>query len=158
MSNGIPANPWTCIACPSARNRSATPRCSSTSIVRAYRPPARELSTSWLARRSTMATSTLANASSPASISPVGPPPAITTACSAIRHSFPGAGPGSVQVASAWRVASSVEGGIGHQDYHRCPPLHDEVYPVISLYDLPRSHGDTGLEAELLGRAPGQRT
>ena len=35
---------------------------------------------SWLARRSTMATSTPANASSAASISPVGPPPAITTA------------------------------------------------------------------------------
>ena len=34
------------------------------------------------ARRSTIATSTPANANSPASISPVGPPPAITTACS----------------------------------------------------------------------------
>ena len=34
------------------------------------------------ARRSTIATSTPASASSPASISPVGPPPAITTACS----------------------------------------------------------------------------
>ena len=37
-----------------------------------------------LARRSTIATSTPANASSPANISPVGPPPAITTACSVI--------------------------------------------------------------------------
>ena len=37
---------------------------------------------SWLGRRSTMATSTPASASSPASISPVGPPPTITTACS----------------------------------------------------------------------------
>ena len=35
-------------------------------------------------RRSTIATSTPANASSPASISPVGPPPAITTVCSVI--------------------------------------------------------------------------
>src|SRR3954465_15325848 len=51
-------------------------------MVRAWRPPAREPATSWLARRSTMATSTPANASSPASISPVGPAPAITTACS----------------------------------------------------------------------------
>ena len=53
-------------------------------MVRACRPPAREPASSWLARRSTMATSTPANASSPASISPVGPPPAITTACSVI--------------------------------------------------------------------------
>ena len=51
-------------------------------MVRECRPPAREPTRSWLARRSTMATSTPANASSPANISPVGPPPAITTACS----------------------------------------------------------------------------
>src|SRR5262249_7772057 len=44
----------------------------------------REPSRSGLARRSRMATSTLANASSAASIMPVGPPPAITTACSVI--------------------------------------------------------------------------
>src|SRR5215216_478004 len=56
------------------------PRCSRTSIVRACRPPARVPASSWLARRSTMATSTPANANSPANISPVGPPPAITTA------------------------------------------------------------------------------
>ena len=37
-----------------------------------------------LARRSTIATSTPANVSSPANIIPVGPPPAITTACSVI--------------------------------------------------------------------------
>src|ERR687898_3324391 len=53
-------------------------------MVRECRPPAREPARSWLARRSTMATSTSANANSPASISPVGPPPAITTACSVI--------------------------------------------------------------------------
>ena len=46
-------------------------------------PPARKPARSWLSRRSTMATSTRANANSPANISPVGPPPAITTACSA---------------------------------------------------------------------------
>src|SRR5215216_6813908 len=53
-------------------------------MVRECRPPAREPGRSWLARRSTMATSTPANANSPANISPVGPPPAITTACSVI--------------------------------------------------------------------------
>jgi hypothetical protein len=49
-------------------------------MVRECRPPAREPARSWLGRRSTMATSTPANANSPANISPVGPPPAITTA------------------------------------------------------------------------------
>src|SRR3954470_1155888 len=58
-------------------------------MVRECRPPAREPGRSWVARRSTIATSTPASASSPANISPVGPPPAITTACSvtATRHS-----------------------------------------------------------------------
>jgi len=56
------------------------PRWSSTSMVRACSPPPREPSRSWLVRRSTMATSTPANASSPASINPAGPPPAMTTA------------------------------------------------------------------------------
>ena len=51
-----------------------------TSMVRACSPPAREPARSWLLRRSTMATSIPASANSPASISPVGPPPAITTA------------------------------------------------------------------------------
>ena len=50
------------------------------------RPPARDPSTSWPARRSTMTLLTPASASSPASISPVGPPPTITTACSVISH------------------------------------------------------------------------
>src|SRR5438477_2651861 len=53
-------------------------------MVRECRPPAREPTRSWLVRRSTMATSMPANANSPANISPVGPPPAITTACSVI--------------------------------------------------------------------------
>ena len=53
------------------------PRC-----VRACRPPAREPARSWLGRRSTMATSTPANANSPANISPVGPAPAIKTSAS----------------------------------------------------------------------------
>src|SRR5438445_1243779 len=55
-------------------------------MVRECRPPEREPGRSWVARRSTMATSTPANANSPANIIPVGPPPATTTACSAIRH------------------------------------------------------------------------
>src|SRR5438094_9967726 len=81
MSKGVPANAATCSTCPSDRNRSAIPRWSSTSIVRECRPPAREPASSWPARRSTMATSTPAKANSPANISPVGPPPAIATAC-----------------------------------------------------------------------------
>src|SRR5215204_3009669 len=84
MSRGIQANPATCATCPRERNRSAIPRWSRTSMVRECRPPAREPARSWLARCSTMATSTPANANSAASISPVGPPPAITTACSVI--------------------------------------------------------------------------
>jgi hypothetical protein len=43
-------------------------------------PPAREPASVWSARRSTMATSMPASASSPASINPVGPAPAISTA------------------------------------------------------------------------------
>jgi hypothetical protein len=66
------------------KNRSAMPRWSSTSIVRECRPPDRDPSRSWLVRRSTMTTSIPANTSSPADMSPVGPPPAITTACSVI--------------------------------------------------------------------------
>ena len=51
-------------------------------MVRECRPPAREPARSWLARRSTMATSTPANANSPANIRPVGPAPAIKTSAS----------------------------------------------------------------------------
>src|SRR6202162_1513602 len=53
-------------------------------MVRACRPPARERSGSGVARRSTMTTPPSARALSAASIIPVGPPPAITTACSVI--------------------------------------------------------------------------
>src|SRR5215467_12514937 len=64
-------------------------------MVRECRPPARDPTRSWLARRSTMATSTHAKANSPANISPVGPPPTITTACSVIAtlRSSPRQGP-----------------------------------------------------------------
>src|SRR5256885_3716089 len=48
-------------------------------MVREWRPRARAPVSSWLARRSTMATLTPARASSPASINPVGPAPAMTT-------------------------------------------------------------------------------
>ncbi|SHW68282.1 Uncharacterised protein [Mycobacteroides abscessus subsp. abscessus] len=52
-------------------------------------PAAREPSSSCVVRRSTIATSAPASASSPASISPVGPPPAITTACSVMGTTLP---------------------------------------------------------------------
>src|ERR1700674_4303982 len=59
-------------------------------MVRECRPLERELSSLKLGRRSTMRTSVPASVSSAASIIPVGPPPAITTACSDIHHSsFP---------------------------------------------------------------------
>src|ERR1700730_9795102 len=59
-------------------------------MVRECRPRERGLSSLKLARRSTMTTSVPASVSSAASIIPVGPPPAITTACSDIHHSsFP---------------------------------------------------------------------
>src|SRR5438477_2621493 len=59
-------------------------------MVRECRPRERELSSLKLRRRSTMRTSVPASVSSAASIIPVGPPPAITTACSDICHaSFP---------------------------------------------------------------------
>ena len=71
MSSRIQAKPVTCAVCPSARKRSTMPRWSSTSIVRdvqAARPRAVEVLRS--SRRSTIATSTPASASSAASISP----------------------------------------------------------------------------------------
>src|SRR5436853_3032819 len=79
-------------------------------MVRECRPREREPVRSWLARRSTMATSTPANASSPASISPVGPPPAITTAWSAILRSLP-----PIEACSA-RDAAPVHGKRGAGD------------------------------------------
>lgn len=51
-------------------------------MVQECRPPARAPIRSWLVRRSTTATSIPAKANSPASINPVGPPPAMITACS----------------------------------------------------------------------------
>src|ERR1700737_3138923 len=61
-------------------------------MVRECSPRERELSSLKLARRSTMTTSVPANVNSAATIIPVGPPPAITTACLAIHHSsFPNA-------------------------------------------------------------------
>src|SRR5205807_8388815 len=59
-------------------------------MVRECRPLERELSSLKLARRSTMRTSVPASVSSAASIISVGPPPAITPACSDMHHSsFP---------------------------------------------------------------------
>jgi hypothetical protein len=48
-------------------------------MVREEMPRAREPESCWLGRRSMTTTSTPASPSSPASMSPVGPPPAITT-------------------------------------------------------------------------------
>ena len=82
--------PATCMICPareSARRSRAdrAPRwCASAGRPRASRRAPGS------SRRSTMATSTFASASSAANISPVGPPPAITTAClvmvATVRH------------------------------------------------------------------------
>src|SRR5262245_52828463 len=58
-------------------------------------PPARKPARSWLSRRSTMATSTRANASSAANISPVGPPPTMTTSCSIMAAPHAPAGKGA---------------------------------------------------------------
>src|ERR1700683_1014149 len=61
-------------------------------MVRECRPPDRELSRSCPASRSTIATSIPASVNSAPSIIPVGPPPAITTACLAMGH--PSSSPG----------------------------------------------------------------
>ena len=71
---------------------------------------------SWLARRSTIATSTPANANSPASISPVGPPPAITTACSVI------ATPGSALESSRSSSAGTRRDRTGAARRRSAPP------------------------------------
>ena len=82
MSSGIPAKPGPASLVP---RRGSAPRCRADreprSCASADRGSASRRAPGWrVARR--CATSTPANASSPASISPVGPPPAITTACS----------------------------------------------------------------------------
>ena len=87
------------------------------------RPPAREPGRSWLARRSTMATSTPANASSPASISPVGPPPAITTACSLFTRLTHHARNSSRQLPARWASGRHREQLRGHQLERFEPPL-----------------------------------
>src|ERR1700730_13504813 len=80
-------------------------------MVRECRPPAREPATAWLARRSTMATSTRANASSAANISPVGPPPVITTACFVMAMTVPH-DPGLAASRRVWhKLESGGEGG-----------------------------------------------
>src|SRR5512139_2904184 len=77
-------------------------------MVRACKPPAREPGRSWLARRSTMAASTPASASSPASISPVGPPPTMSTACSVTGSTPPTFGLGSVILRQEGGLAASL--------------------------------------------------
>src|SRR6187549_2695705 len=85
-------------------------------MVRACRPPAREPASSWLTRRSTMATSTLASASSPANISPVGPPPAITTECCVMTLSV-GHDPGLAASPGVWHKLEVERAGT------RAPPI-----------------------------------
>src|ERR1700704_4106969 len=68
-------------------------------MVREGRPPAREPARSWLARRSTMATLTSANANSPANISPVGPAPTIKTLASGMVVTSPVVRKGRLQPA-----------------------------------------------------------
>src|ERR1700722_14530589 len=74
-------------------------------MVRACRPPDLARSGSGAGRRSTRTTSPPARASSAASISPVGPAPAITTACSAIRRSFASVLIGPVRLAIKCHLA-----------------------------------------------------
>src|SRR4051794_4507867 len=79
-------------------------------MVRECRPRERELSSLTQGRRSTMRTSVPASVSSAASIIPVGPPPAITTACSDIHHSsFPNVCEGTLHHAQG--LAASPWGG-----------------------------------------------
>src|ERR1700733_4297954 len=104
-------------------------------MVRELRPPAREPASSWLGRRSTMATSTPANANSPASIRPVGPAPVITTACSFIVPPF---------VGSCAFVVTDVLG-------YRCFTNENGVRKIEALYRL-LCCGSTKADALLFGR------
>ena len=129
-------------------------------MVRECRPPAREPGRSWLARRSTMATSTPANASSPANISPVGPAPAITTACSAttrianavleVRHAVVLAEPGLFQLDSLWenveQPATASEQDVDDVD----PQLVDEPGGEVLLVDVRAHQPDPLLAGGLL--------
>src|SRR5829696_3628922 len=125
-------------------------------MVRECRPPAREPMRSWLARRSTMATSTPANANSPANISPVGPPPAITTACSVIaalrpasrrsppaRH-IPRPPRGPCRTA---RRPTRPRAGAGPP-----PTAASPRSPADALADRHRRHADTGQQLRQLRR------
>src|SRR2546430_3718458 len=116
------------------------PRWSRISMVRECRPPAREPGRAWLARRSTTATSTPANASSPANISPVGPAPAMTTACSVIA---------SVTSFRAEIRRLSVEREVQSalhlfSDAHRREPIDEPEHPVGEAEGPQRSHHDRG--------------
>src|SRR5438105_2777191 len=78
-------------------------------MVRECRPRERELSILKLERRSTMRTPVPASVSSAASIIPVGPPPAITTACSDIHHSsFPNVCQETLASAARWTCGDYV--------------------------------------------------
>src|SRR4051812_9932835 len=103
-------------------------------MVREVRPPARVPARSWLSRRSTIATSMPASANSPANIRPVGPPPAITTACSVmptprnsstipVRHGRTPSLVGPPMTTQDSGIAA--QGPFAHRSAHeskRCPP------------------------------------
>ena len=74
----------------------------------------------WRAARQS-ATSTPANANSPASISPVGPPPAITTACSVIATLRPASGRSRNQSSRPRRRSGARAGGTGRPASRRAP-------------------------------------
>ena len=112
----------------------------------ADRPPASRSSSS-VARRSTIATSTPANASSPASISPVGPAPAITTACpviAAIMRHRPGlaASPPALDILELGRKGLSFfpPFQIRQQLLHLILPLHRQklLLHVLAVQFDPR--------------------
>src|SRR5215208_698239 len=114
-------------------------------MVRACRPPAREPMRSWLARRSTTATATPANANSPASINPVGPPPATTTAWSAKYHPFLDPGLDSAESIAGRPRIHSPGGLTGSLTWRsRCDSAPQVLWPVRGLprrLDPPRRSG-----------------
>ena len=112
-------------------------------------PPAREPARYWLARRSTIATSIPANANSPANISPVGPPPAITTACSGIRHSpFRGSGFGR-RFCNTTRVLRQPPSAPYNEDGKEC---------VLLLPSSAANRGERVLDARIGSRVASSRS
>src|SRR3954449_2847225 len=136
-------------------------------MVRACSPPERDPATSSLARRSTIIGFTPASASSPASIIPVGPAPAITTACSLIA-TFP-----SRPVLTSVADSSARPGACGKPPGGRYPESGRALHrldrrhatqqpspPALAVHQPDARHDETGPEddprVDRLG--PPQRT